>query len=309
MDRLTDMVSVLPPPMRDPVLFAVPFFVLLLSIEWAAARKLEHLDEPGGRPARGAYLARDARASILMGLVSVGTMGVWKFLGLLGYAALYAYAAPWHLSPRHWYTWVIALVGVDVLFYAYHRIAHRVRLIWATHQAHHSSRYFNLATALRQKWNNSGELVMWIPLPLLGIPPWMVFTSFSISLVYQFWIHTERIGTLPRPIEFLFNTPSHHRVHHGTDPEYIDRNYGGILIIWDRLFGSFQPELFRPHYGLTKPVNSFNIWTLETHEYVAIARDVRAAKRWRDKLGFIFGPPGWEPAKTGPMQASPATAS
>ncbi|MCB1291257.1 MAG: sterol desaturase family protein, partial [Mycobacterium sp.] len=174
MDRLAEVLSVLPAPMRDPVLFAIPFFLLLLTIEWTAARKLEHLDathaDPG-RPERGAYLSRDARASISMGLVSVATMGAWKFLGLLGYAALYAYVAPWHLSPRHWSTWVIALVGVDVLFYAYHRIAHRVRLIWATHQAHHSSRYFNFATALRQKWNNSGEIIMWMPLPLLGVPP------------------------------------------------------------------------------------------------------------------------------------------
>jgi len=301
-DRIAEMVSVLPPPMRDPVLFAVPFFVILLAIEWAAARKLGNETEPG-RPGAGAYLTRDARASISMGLVSVLTMGFWKFLGLLGYAALYAYVAPWHLSAGQWYTWVIAIVGVDVLFYAYHRIAHRVRLIWATHQAHHSSRYFNFATALRQKWNNSGELIMWAPLPMLGVPPWMVFTSFSISLVYQFWIHTEHIGTLPRPIEFVFNTPSHHRVHHGRDPEYLDRNYGGIFIIWDRMFGTFQPELFRPHYGLTKPVNTFNIWELETGEYVAIARDVRSATTWRDRLGFIFGPPGWEPAGRGTISA------
>lgn len=302
MDRIANMLSVLPSPMRDPVLFAIPYFLILLTIEWTAARKLEHTDgrdsEPG-RPDNGAYLARDAWASISMGLVSVATMGFWKFLGLLGYAALFAYVAPWHLSPRHWYTWVIALVGVDVLFYAYHRIAHRVRLVWATHQAHHSSRYFNFATALRQKWNNSGELLLWAPLPMLGVPPWMVFTSFSVSLIYQFWIHTERIGKLPRPIEFVFNTPSHHRVHHGTDKLYIDRNYGGILIIWDRLFGSFQPEVFRPHYGLTKPVDTFNIWKLETHEYVAIAKDVRAATIWRDRLGYIFGPPGWESGTAG----------
>ncbi len=194
------------------------------------------------------------------------------------------HVAPWHLSARHWYTWVIALVGVDVLFYAYHRIAHRVRIIWATHQAHHSSRYFNFATALRQKWNNSGELIMWIPLPLLGI-------------------------TLPRPIEFVFNTPSHHRVHHGMDPEYLDRNFGGILIIWDRMFGSFQPELFRPHYGLTRPVNTFNIWSLETHEYVAIVRDVRSATRSRDKLGYIFGPPGWTPSRSGSAPAATAAAA
>ena len=311
MDRLVDMlsrmVSVLPPPMRDPVLFAVPFFLLLLAIEWTAARKLER-DDPqcGGEPVRGGYLGPDARASILMGLVSVATMGAWKFLGLLGYAWLYAYVAPWHLSPRHWYTWVIALVGVDVLFYAYHRIAHRVRLVWATHQAHHSSRYFNFATALRQKWNNSGELITWIPLPLLGVPPWMVFTGFSVSLVYQFWIHTERIGKLPRPIEFVFNTPSHHRVHHGMDPEYVDRNYGGILIIWDRLFGTFQPEIFRPHYGLTTPVQTFNIWKLQTHEYVAIAGDVRAARSWRDRLGYVFGPPGWRPAANAEPPAAAA---
>ncbi|WP_099243840.1 sterol desaturase family protein [Mycobacterium sp. shizuoka-1] len=290
--------------MREPVLFAVPFFLLLLTIEWTAARKLERLadDQP---PAAGSYLARDAWASISMGLVSVATMGAWKFLALLGYAALYAYVAPWHLSATQWYTWVIAIVGVDVLFYAYHRIAHRVRLIWATHQAHHSSRYFNFATALRQKWNNSGEIIMWMPLPLLGVPPWMVFTSFSISLIYQFWIHTERIGKLPRVVEFVFNTPSHHRVHHGMDPEYLDKNYGGILIIWDRLFRTWQPELFRPHYGLTKPVTTFNIWKLETHEYVAIARDVRAATRWRDRLGYIFGPPGWAPTPA----PQPATAT
>ncbi len=295
-----DFLDVLPPQMRDPVLFAIPFFLLLLILEWTAAKKLEHVVAQGqspepGRPAAGAYLTRDSWASISMGLVSVATMGAWKFLALLGYAAIYTYLAPWHLPATQWYTWVIALVGVDLLFYCYHRIAHRVRLIWATHQAHHSSQYFNFATALRQKWNNSGEILMWIPLPLLGVPPWLVFFSFSVSLVYQFWIHTERIGTLPRPVEFVFNTPSHHRVHHGMDEIYLDRNYGGILILWDRLFGTFQPEVFRPHYGLTKPVNTFNIWRLQTREYVAIGRDVRAARRWRDKLGYVLGPPGWEP--------------
>ena len=296
-----DFLDVLPPQMRDPVLFAIPFFLLLLIIEWTAARKLEHVVAQGqspepGRPAAGAHLARDSWASISMGLVSVATMGAWKFLALLGYAAIYTYLAPWHLPATQWYTWVIALVGVDLLFYCYHRTAHRVRLIWATHQAHHSSQYFNFATALRQKWNNSGEIVMWLPLPLLGIPPWMVFFSFSVSLVYQFWIHTERIGTLPRPIEFVFNTPSHHRVHHGMDQIYLDKNYGGILILWDRLFGTFQREEFRPHYGLTKPVDTFNIWRLQTREYAAIGRDVRAARRWRDKLGYVVGPPGWQPA-------------
>jgi sterol desaturase/sphingolipid hydroxylase (fatty acid hydroxylase superfamily) len=234
-----------------------------------------------------------------MGLVSVATTAGWKTLALLGYAAIYAYLAPWHLRVDQWYTWVIAIVGVDLLYYAYHRIAHRVRLIWATHQAHHSSQYFNFATALRQKWNNSGEILMWIPLPLLGIPPWMVFFAFSLNLIYQFWVHTERIDKLPRPIEFIFNTPSHHRVHHGMDKVYLDKNYGGIFIIWDRLFRSFQAELFRPNYGLTKQVDTFNIWNLQTREYVAIARDWRSASRLRDRLRYVFGPPGWTPRPAG----------
>ena len=301
MSALSGFLSGLPPQMRDPVLFAIPFFLLLLTLEWTAARKLEHLTAEAAdtaRPPSGAHFTRDSVASISMGLVSVATTAAWKAVALLGYAAIYAYLAPWHLSAAHWYTWVIAILGVDLLYYAYHRIAHRVRLIWATHQAHHSSEYYNFATALRQKWNNSGEILMWIPLPLLGIPPWMVFFSFSLNLIYQFWIHTERIDKLPRPFEFLFNTPSHHRVHHGMDQVYLDKNYGGIFIVWDRLFGTFQPELFRPHYGLTKRVDTFNIWTLQTREYVAIARDWRSARRLRDRLGYVFGPPGWLPRAT-----------
>jgi len=294
-DTIADLLAVLPAQMRDPVLFAAPFFLVLLIVEWSAARKLEHL-EKAQRPPSGAYLAPDSWASISMGLVSLVTTAGWKFLALLGYAAIYTYLAPWHLPATRWYTWMIAILGVDLLYYTYHRMAHRVRLIWATHQSHHSSQYFNFATALRQKWNNSGEILMWIPLPLLGIPPWMVFASFSVNLIYQFWVHTERIGKLPRPIEFVVNTPSHHRVHHGMDPQYLDKNYGGIFIIWDRLFGTFQPELFRPHYGLTKQVDTFNIWKLQTYEYVAIVRDVRSATRLRDRLGYVFGPPGWQPA-------------
>ncbi|WP_157108540.1 sterol desaturase family protein [Aldersonia kunmingensis] len=288
--------------MRDPVAFAIPFFLLLLIIEWTAARKLEHTEQmstrPVGdeqRPPPGAYLTRDSYASINMGLVSIVTTAAWKALALLAYAAIFAYVAPWQLPADAWYTWVIALFGVDLLFYLYHRTAHRVRLIWATHQAHHSSEYFNFATALRQKWNNSGEIVAWLPLPLLGVPPWIVFASFSLNLIYQFWVHTEHIDKLWRPFEFVFNTPSHHRVHHGRDQIYLDKNYAGILIIWDRMFGTFQPEIERPNYGLTKPVDTFNIWRLQFREYAAIIADVRGASRWRDKLGFTFGPPGWEP--------------
>jgi sterol desaturase/sphingolipid hydroxylase (fatty acid hydroxylase superfamily) len=287
-------------PLQDPVTLAIPAFALFLILEWVAARALERA-EPGTdgrvRPPRGGYEMRDARASLSMGLISIVTSAGWKILALVGYSALWVYVAPWHLPADAWYTWVILLLGIDFLWYWYHRMAHRVRLVWATHQAHHSSEYFNYATALRQKWNNSGEIVMWLPLPLIGIPPWMVFVGFSFSLVYQFFVHTERVGKFPAPIEFVFNTPSHHRVHHGSDPEYLDRNYAGILIVWDRMFGTFKAEEQRPVYGLTTPVGTFDIWDLQTHEYKAIARDWRSATSWRHKLGYSFGPPGWAPTQ------------
>lgn len=273
-------------PLHDPVMLALPAFALFLALEWAAAV----------RESVAAYERRDATASLLTGVVSIATTAIWKILALVLYSAIWVYAAPWHLPADHWATWLLLLLGIDFLWYWYHRTAHRVRLIWATHQAHHSSQYLNFATALRQKWNNSGEVVMWLPLPLLGMPPWMVFTGFSVNLIYQFFVHTERVRHLPRPLEFVLNTPSHHRVHHGSDPEYLDRNYGGILILWDRLFGTFQAELHRPTYGLTKPVNSYNIWRIQTHEYAAILRDWRSTNRWPEKLAYAFGPPGWAPS-------------
>jgi len=302
---VTDLWHSLPEALRDPVALAVPFFALFVVVEALAAYFLE--DE--GPEGSAGYDGRDAVASVTMGAVSVLTMTLWKTAGLAVYALLFAYVAPWQLPVDAWWTWVLAIVGVDLLFYWAHRVAHRVRLVWATHQAHHSSAQLNFATALRQKWNNSHELVIWAPLPLLGVPPVLVFFGFSVSLVYQFFVHTERIRTLWRPIELVFNTPSHHRVHHGSDPEYLDRNYGGILIVWDRLFGSFQPELHRPTYGLTTPVGTYHVLRLQTHEYAAIARDVRAAPRLRDKLGYVFGPPGWRPAPVAPEPATPARAA
>ena len=306
MQSLADLWQAIPVALHDPVALAAPFFLLFVGLEGLAAYLLE--DErpdgqrrtPDGRaiPLRGGYERRDALASMSMGVVSVVTMTVWKSLALVLYAVLFAYVAPWQLPVDAWWTWAIAILGVDFFFYWAHRVAHRVRLVWATHQAHHSSEYFNFATALRQKWNNSAEIVAWLPLPLLGVPPALVFLGFSVSLVYQFFVHTERVDRLWGPVELVLNTPSHHRVHHGRDPEYLDRNYAGILIVWDRLFGSFQPELHRPTYGLTTRVGTHHIVRLQTHEYAAMVRDVRRTPRLRDKLGYVFGPPGWRPAAT-----------
>jgi sterol desaturase/sphingolipid hydroxylase (fatty acid hydroxylase superfamily) len=276
--------------LHDPVVYAIPVFVLFIAIELISLRFLD--DEDAGV---GAYEVRDTRTNMLMGLGSVLINGVARIFALLGYAALYV-LTPLRLDPHRWYTWVIGLLAVDLLWYSYHRASHRVRIMWAAHQAHHNSLRFNLSTAVRQKWNPWFELLFWVPLPLLGLPPWMIFTCFSINLIFQFFVHTERVDRLPRAVEFVFNTPSHHRVHHASDREYLDKNYAGILIVWDRLFGTYAEETHRPTYGLTTKIDSFNPFRLQYHEYAAIARDVRGSRSWRERAGYLVGPPGWQPA-------------
>jgi sterol desaturase/sphingolipid hydroxylase (fatty acid hydroxylase superfamily) len=276
--------------LRDPVTYAIPVFVLFMALEIAALRYLD--DEE--RQTRG-YERQDTRTNIWMGLGSLVVNGGARIVALLGYAALYV-LTPLRLDTHQWYTWVGAILVVDLLFYAEHRAAHRVRLLWAAHQAHHSSQRFNLSTAVRQKWNPWWELLVWTPLPLLGMPPWMIFTTFSVNLIFQFFVHTEQIDRLWAPVEFVFNTPSHHRVHHASDPEYLDKNFAGMFIVWDRLFGTFRAETHRPTYGLTHNVETFNPFRLQYYLYGDIWRDVRQARTWRDRFGYAFGPPGWAPS-------------
>jgi sterol desaturase/sphingolipid hydroxylase (fatty acid hydroxylase superfamily) len=283
----------MPHSLQDPIVFAIPAFVIFMVLEMFTLGFLGD-DEP--QPDRYVgYEARDTRTNIYMGLGSLVITGASRAAALVGYAALYA-ITPLRLDAHRWYTWVVVLLLVDLLWYSYHRASHRVRLMWAGHQAHHNSRRFNLSTAVRQKWNPWFELVFWVPLPLLGGPPWLIFTAFSINLIFQFFVHTERVGRLPAPVEFVFNTPSHHRVHHASDKDYLDKNYAGILIIWDRLFGSYAEQTHRPTYGLTKNIDSYNPFTLQYFEYGAIVRDVRAARGLHDRLGYVFGPPGWAPS-------------
>jgi sterol desaturase/sphingolipid hydroxylase (fatty acid hydroxylase superfamily) len=277
--------------LHDPVVYAIPVFVAFIALELVSLRWLEDGDELVG------YEYRDTRTNVVMGLGSVVINGAARVVALLAYAALFV-ITPLRLDSQRWYTWVLVLLLVDLIWYSYHRASHRVRIMWAAHQAHHNSQRFNLSTAVRQKWNPWFELLFWVPLPLLGVPPWLVFTAFSINLIFQFFVHTERAGKLPRPIEFIFNTPSHHRVHHASDRDYLDKNYGGILIVWDRLFRSYAEETHRPTYGLTKNIDSFNPFRLQYHEYSAIARDVRASRTWRERFGYLVGPPGWTPART-----------
>jgi sterol desaturase/sphingolipid hydroxylase (fatty acid hydroxylase superfamily) len=276
--------------LTDPAGAAVPFFLLFMVLEMVA---VGHGDDDDHQ-VKG-YLKEDTRTSLLMGAGSIVASLIFRTSAFLLYTVIFAYLAPWELSARNPWTWVAVILGVDLLWYTYHRFSHRVRIGWAAHQSHHSSAYFNFSTALRQKWNQWFEVMIWIPLPLLGVPPWMIYFTFSFNLIWQFFLHTEKVERMPRWYEFVFNTPSHHRVHHGSDPIYLDRNYGGILIIWDRVFGSFQEEQHRPTYGLTVPVETYNVFSLQFGEYARLWRDVRRAARWRDRLGYVFGPPGWAP--------------
>ena len=186
----------------------------------------------------------------------------------------------------------VAVVAWDFLYYWDHRWMHEVRLFWANHVTHHSSQRYNLSTALRQPW--SGFLLSWVylPMPLLGIPAAQVAKAGQLNLLYQYWIHTEAIDRLPRPIEAVFNTPSHHRVHHGADQQYLDRNYGGVLIVWDKLFGTFEPEIRRVTYGLTKNIDTYNPLRVGYHEFIDIGRDVARRHGPAQQAASRVRPPG-----------------
>ena len=264
---------------------SIPFFLLLLALEsWFNARRRYDW-----------YELKDTFSSLAMGVgnVLVGFVNKGIVLGAFWLVWQYRFFELGS-GPA---AWIFLFFAEDFSYYWFHRISHESRYFWASHVVHHSSQKYNLATALRQTWTGelSGSFLFWLWLPLIGFHPLMVLTQRAISLLYQFWIHTEAIGKLPRPIEFLFNTPSHHRVHHGSDVKYLDRNHGGILIIWDRLFGTFQEEEERPRYGLTKNIRSYNPFYIAFHEWIDLLKDFFRAKTLRERILYIFGPPGWSP--------------
>jgi sterol desaturase/sphingolipid hydroxylase (fatty acid hydroxylase superfamily) len=266
------------------VLYSIPAFLALLALEAAWARR--HPEVTGYEP-------RDTSASLAMGVLNVIVAVVAKPLALPFYALLYEHRiADVTALPAAW-VWPILLVAEDLCYYWFHRAHHEVRLLWAVHVNHHSSRRYNLSTALRQALLTPVSApLFWAPLALIGFPPWMILTAKAWSLLYQFWIHTEAIDRLG-PLELVLNTPSHHRVHHGKNSRYLDRNHGGIFIIWDRLFGTFTPEEERVIYGLTKDIATYNPLRIAFHEFAAIGRDVARAPTLRAKLGYVLQPPGW----------------
>ena len=276
------------PDLFSPIDFAIPAFIVLVVLEMLWAKK--HAPEK--------YEPKDTLTSLALGtgsqVAGLLTGGLVFALSLWLYEhRLFDIAGTWG-----WAWWVFALCFVldDFAYYAFHRAAHRVRWFWASHVNHHSSQHYNLSTALRQTWTGFFALtfVFRIPLALLGFHPAMILFCGAINLIYQFWIHTEAIGKLPRWFEYVMNTPSHHRVHHATNPRYLDSNYAGTFIIWDRMFGSFVQETDeeRIRYGIVKQLGSFNLLHSVFHEWIGIAQDVWSAP-WSAKLGYIWRPPGW----------------
>jgi sterol desaturase/sphingolipid hydroxylase (fatty acid hydroxylase superfamily) len=274
----------------DVVTLAVPGFVLLVLAEMLVVR-LRHRDR---------YEPRDTLTSLALGLGStvagVLTGGMFLAVALWVYQyRLFDFTGPWW--GYAWWAFPLAFVLDDLAYYWIHRAGHRIRWAWAAHVIHHSSQHYNLSTALRQTWTGFFGLTFLIKLPLfwIGFPPALIAFVAGINLVYQFWIHTEVIGRMPRWFEAVMNTPSHHRVHHATNPRYLDKNYAGVFIVWDRMFGTFEPELDeeKPRYGIVKNLGSFNLLWAAFHEWIGIAKDVWAAPSWRARLGYMFGEPGW----------------
>lgn len=270
----------------DLIYWFVPVFLLALALEYGYSKKRRlALFEP-----------EDTKASLWM-MVFVAVVDIAP--KVLFFYVIYQLA---DLSPlrdvvgRQWWAWTILFVLDDFIYYWMHRANHEIRLLWAGHVNHHSAIRMNFATALRQ---GVGERVhkylFWLPLPLLGFDVLMIFMMMSISLFYQFWLHTELVGRLPKFVEFVLNTPSHHRVHHASNVRYLDCNHGGTFIVWDRMFGTFSGEADQeqPRYGLTKALESQHPWHVLTHEYQSIWRDVTRAQRWRDKLSYLLKAPGW----------------
>jgi sterol desaturase/sphingolipid hydroxylase (fatty acid hydroxylase superfamily) len=268
-------------------LLSIYLFFGLIAVELIAIKLFK---------AKGSVPAKDSLVSIGMGLLSDPMNALSAVITL----SILSFVQPYRVQtlPLNWTMFALCFVLDDLRFYVHHRIAHRCRWVWAMHVVHHSSENYNLPIALRQAWTKhfTGTMLLKIPLVLIGFDPVMVTFCGVLNATYQFFLHTETIDRMPRWFEFIFNTPSHHRVHHGNNPRYLDTNYAGVLIIWDRLLGTFAEEdrTDRPVYGLVNNLNTFNPITILTHEYVGIAKDVvRRGLTPLQRLGYIFAPPGW----------------
>ncbi|MCZ4282229.1 sterol desaturase family protein [Kiloniella laminariae] len=226
-------------------------------------------------------------------------------IAVYGYFTIYEYI-PWQI-PTTGYVFLLVLLLADFTYYVEHYFAHKIRLLWLAHSVHHSSTMMNTATAFRFSiFDPVMSAVFHLPLLLLGFNPIFIFGAEVLVQAYQFWIHNEMVGKLG-PLEWIFNTPSHHRVHHGSDRKYLDKNFGGILIIWDRLFQTYQKEEELPTYGLTIPMTSKNPITVQFHEFINLYKDLNSAKTGGEFLGFLLRGPGWKPLRLRKKRATGTT--
>jgi len=272
----------------DLILLAVPFFFVLIAVELVADRV---------RGQRNFTLA-DSINSLSTGVLSTSTGLLTKGVGLLTYALAWEHLALLRLPQNTWWVWLLAFVLYDFCYYWLHRLGHERNVLWAAHSVHHQSEEYNLTTALRQ--TSSGFIFSWIfylPLALVGVPPLVFITVASLNLLYQFWVHTRHIPKLGW-LEWVLITPSNHRVHHAQNPVYLDRNYGGVFILWDRLFGTFKEEdpAEPVVFGVTTPLASWNPLWANLQFYAQLWADARRTESLWDKLRIWFMPTGWRPA-------------
>lgn len=280
----------------DYIALAVPFFFVFIALElWLARRRGLRL-----------YRLNDSLSDLAAGIMQQVLLLLYAGLLLAAYAWVYEHYRFITWKNPLW-PWLIAFCGVDFFYYWWHRLSHEVNVLWAAHVVHHQSEEFNLSVALRQSVVASWTYVpFYLPLALLGVPPLVEAAMVSFSTLYQFWIHTQLVGKIRGPLHWIFNLPEHHRVHHAINPQYLDKNYAAVLIVWDRLFGTFTEEDEAPVYGITKPLASWNPLWAQTHYWVEMAHMMRATPRWRDKLmvpwrGPAWTPPGYDKGETPPL--------
>jgi alkylglycerol monooxygenase len=274
----------------DPIALAVPFFFLLIGLELVTARLRR----------RSVYRFTDAYSDLGCGIAQQVVLLLFQ-AGLLAlYAFVYAHGRLWTFAPGSIWPWVIAIVGVDLAYYWWHRLSHEINLMWAVHVVHHQSEDYNLAVALRQAILSPATVMpFYLPLAVLGVPMPVYFLANAASTLYQFWIHTEmvrRMGVL----EKVMNTPSLHRVHHAVNPEYLDRNYAATFILWDQLFGTLRREEAAPVYGISHPLRSFDPVWAQVQPLWGLWQAARRAPTWREAVRFLFASPAWHPEWLGP---------
>jgi sterol desaturase/sphingolipid hydroxylase (fatty acid hydroxylase superfamily) len=257
---------------------AIPL-ILLVILEWVLTiiQKKDY------------YNSLDTVSATFIGLVNVGISALLK-IGIFATMLFFYNVIPWSI-PREWWAYILCLITIDFFRYWSHRLTHVNRFWWATHVTHHNSEKYNLSVAFRLGWTQHIKFIFFIPIILMGFDPVLFFICHQIEVLYQFWIHTEYIRKLPAPIEYIFVTPSHHRVHHSTNDQYLDKNFGSTLIIWDRIFGTFEAEEEQTVYGITAPIKSYNPITLNFHEWKDMSLDVIKSQSLKEAYAMLFTSP------------------